>query len=139
MSNQWRRCGACKEPIALGADHYVCSVSTCNRKRTGMVFCSVSCWEVHLPVANHREAWAIDAKAPTTLEEPDKSAAPKRESRRRVVRDAAQASTVTSAPQEVLIVASRLKDYVRARRLQNLGARFGSPLRHHSPRLRRSH
>jgi histone H3/H4 len=80
-----------------------------------MVFCSVSCWEVHLPVANHREAWAIDAKAPTTLEEPDKSAAPKRESRRRVVRDAAQASTVTSAPQEVLIVASRLKDYVRAR------------------------
>jgi len=115
VSNQWRRCSACKEPIALGADHYVCNVSTCNRKRTGMVFCSVSCWEVHLPVANHRKAWAIDAKAPTTLEAPGEPAAPKRESRRRVVRDTAPARTTSDAPREILIVASRLKDYVRAR------------------------
>jgi len=128
MSNQWRRCNACKNPIALGADHYVCSVSTCNRKRTGMVFCSVSCWEVHLPVANHREAWAIDAKAPMTLDEPGPSAAPKREPRRRLVRDTAQTSTAASAPQEVLIVASRLKDYVRAKAGFNTSERVLDPL-----------
>jgi len=34
----WRPCSACKQPIALGTPYYVCSVSTCNRKRTGLVF-----------------------------------------------------------------------------------------------------
>lgn len=125
MSHPWRRCSACKEPIALGADHYVCSVSTCNRKRTGLVFCSVSCWEVHLPVANHREAWAIDAKAPLTLDEPEKSAAPKREPQRRVARDSAP---ISDAPREILIVASRLKDYVRARADFNTSERTLGPL-----------
>ena len=118
MSPQWRRCSACKEPIALGADHYVCSVSTCNRKRTGMVFCSVSCWEVHLPIANHREAWAIDAKAPATLDAPDKPSPnpnpnPNREARRQVVSSPTTAKATPRAAREVLIVASRLKDYVR--------------------------
>jgi hypothetical protein len=128
LSNQWRRCSACKEPIELGADHYLCSISTCNRKRTGMVFCSVSCWEVHLPVANHREAWAIDAKAPTTLEEPDKPAARKREPRRRVAPDTAPARATSDAPREILVVASRLKDYVRARSGFNTSERALDPL-----------
>ena len=52
----WRRCSACKKAIELGAEYWTCNVSTCNRKRTGLVFCSVTCWEVHLPVANHRDA-----------------------------------------------------------------------------------
>ena len=128
MSDQWRRCSACKEPIALGADHYVCNVSTCNRKRTGMVFCSVSCWEVHLPVANHRKAWAIDAKAPTTLVEPDKPAAPTPESRRRGGGDPPRARPTSDAPREILIVASRLKDYVRARAGFNTSERALDPL-----------
>ena len=133
MSNQWRRCSACKEPITLGADHYVCSVSTCNRKRTGMVFCSVSCWEIHLPIANHRKAWALDATAPATLEEPEKPAAPKREPQRRVVREASPASAAphnatSDAPREILIVASRLKDYVRARSDFNTSERALGPL-----------
>ncbi|MBW2281086.1 MAG: hypothetical protein JRG76_09940 [Deltaproteobacteria bacterium] len=128
MSNPWRKCSACKQSIALGADHYVCSVSTCNRKRTGMVFCSVSCWEVHLPVANHREAWAIDATAPATLEEPDKPAAPKREPRRHIVRDSTPARSAPDTPREILIVASRLKDYVRARAGFNTSERALDPL-----------
>jgi hypothetical protein len=93
-----------------------------------MVFCSVSCWEVHLPVANHRKAWAINATAPTTLEEPDKPAAPKREPPRRVVPDTAPARTTSDAPREVLIVASRLKDYVRARAGFNTSERALDPL-----------
>jgi len=66
MAETWRRCSACKQPIELGAIHYVCSVSTCNRARTALAFCSVDCWEIHLPTERHREAWAIEERAPTT-------------------------------------------------------------------------
>ena len=109
----WRRCSACKKPIPLGATYWVCNVSTCNRKRTGLVFCTVSCWEVHLPGANHRESWALERTAPTTPEaETTDSAGPKR---RRVVTSAPSRPAGSDTPQDVLIVASRLKDYVRAR------------------------
>src|SRR4030095_10924764 len=64
----WRRCSACKNPIALGATYWVCSVSTCNQKRTGLAFCTVSCWDAHLPVARHREAWAEERTAPARAE-----------------------------------------------------------------------
>lgn len=107
----WRRCSACKNPIGFGAVYWTCNVSTCNRKRTGLVFCTVTCWEVHLPGANHREAWAVEQRAPRTPEAAqDGAAAP---ARRRGVRDPAPGRR-SGAPREVLIVASRLKDYVRA-------------------------
>ncbi len=64
-ASPWRRCSACKGPIALGATYWTCNVSTCNRKRTALVFCTVTCWEVHLPMANHRETWAVERTAPT--------------------------------------------------------------------------
>jgi len=125
----WRRCSACKTPIALGATYWVCNVSTCNRKRTGMVFCTVSCWEVHLPVANHREAWAVEKQAPKTAPAlaPDRAAAPPREPRRIVARPAAP-SAPRQLPREVLIVGSRLKDYVRARSGFNTSDRVLAPL-----------
>lgn len=110
----WRRCSACKNPIALGAIHQVCSVSTCNRPRTGLVFCSVSCWEVHLPSANHREAWAVEKRAPNKFEPgegPPASGSP-----RRLVRPSQPAAPQSSSSfGDVLIVASRLKDYVRVK------------------------
>ena len=155
MAERWRRCSACKQDIALGAEHYVCSVSTCNRKRTGLVFCSVDCWEIHLPTERHREAWAVEARAPTT---PDPPAPAKRESspkRSRASTEgqgrAGRSASSTSAPivrkrgdrasetrptrraapvgsasapsrsggatdeDEILVVASRLKAYVRDR------------------------
>lgn len=123
-AGQWRRCSACKKPIALGADYYACNVSTCNRKRTALAFCSVPCWEVHLPVANHRESWAVEKKAPTTADSPaatPPAAAPaslapiEKSGRRRLVRPEPGEGAMASAPREVLIVTSRLKDYIRAR------------------------
>ncbi|MDW7709620.1 MAG: hypothetical protein SCH98_04035 [Deferrisomatales bacterium] len=63
-SDCWRRCSVCKTGIDFGTSHWVCNVSTCNRKRTGLVFCSVSCWDAHLPVARHREAWAVERVSP---------------------------------------------------------------------------
>jgi hypothetical protein len=59
-SDAWRRCNSCKKPIAFGVRYWVCNVSTCNRKRTGLVFCNVSCWDAHLPLMNHRDSWARD-------------------------------------------------------------------------------
>jgi len=119
----WRRCSACKKPIALGATFWICNVSTCNRARTALAFCTVTCWEVHLPEAHHREAWALERSAPKTASEAAAPAAAKpaappapaeRHGERRLVRPA-PASSRPAAPREILIIASRLKDYIRAR------------------------
>jgi len=68
--NIWRKCSSCKKPILHRTRHYVCSVSTCNRIRTGYVFCSVTCWDIHLPTMNHRSAWAEERTAPAYESKP---------------------------------------------------------------------
>jgi len=101
----YRTCSSCKKPIAFLAPYYACSVSTCNRKRTALYFCSVPCWDAHLPEARHREAWAEERRAPSRAEA------------EREVSVAAPAPTPTAAaetPREVLVVVSKLKAYVRA-------------------------
>jgi hypothetical protein len=139
--DQWRRCSACKKPIAPGAIYYVCSVSTCNRPRTGLVFCDVSCWEVHLPTARHRKAWAEEMTAPKTptpqptaashAKPTSASTAASRPPKKSIARpaSASRASSAESAPpREVLIIGSRLKDYVRARAGMNTSDRVLEPL-----------
>lgn len=105
MPSPWKNCSSCKHPILHGQRYYRCSVSTCNSARFQLVFCSVACWDAHAPAMNHRgSAGALDARAPA---EPGPATAVEPE--RRLVR-----STVPEAePGEVLIVASRLKDYIR--------------------------
>ena len=111
--NYWRRCSACKNPIPFGARYYNCSVSTCNNQRTGYVFCSVPCFERHLPGARHKDAAAVEANAPAAgqriivskpLSQVSSTAAP---SRTTVAPSAA-------TPREVLVIASRLKEYIAA-------------------------
>ncbi len=128
--SQWRRCSACKKPIALGSRYWACNVSTCNRKRSGLVFCSVTCWEVHLPGANHREAWAVEQTAPLSLEEGTRPAngEQRKRGRRRIVRTESSGKAAPEIPTEVLIVASRLKEYVRAQSGFNTSDRVLSPL-----------
>jgi hypothetical protein len=43
-------------------------VSTCNRDRTRLVFCSVACWDSHVATLRHRDAWAVEARAPGRAE-----------------------------------------------------------------------
>jgi hypothetical protein len=128
VAGAWRRCSACKQPIVLGARYWVCNVSTCNRSRTALAFCSLTCWEVHLPGANHREAWAVERTAPQVPAAPgapppgpasgaaarSPSPAPDRQGERRFVRPAS-ASSRPPAPREILVIASRLKEYIAAR------------------------
>ena len=65
MAETWRKCNACKNPIPFHAKYWACSVSTCNRPRTGYVFCTVSCWDSHIAEARHRDAWADEKRAPS--------------------------------------------------------------------------
>jgi hypothetical protein len=126
MSEVWKRCSTCKKEIAFGRTYYLCSVSTCTRKRTGFTFCSVECWEEHLPMMRHREAWAVEEKAPTQQEwarqraeeegPPDKpsgraEAVASAPVRRRVV--STKEPPVPAGPHEVLVIASRLKNYIK--------------------------
>jgi hypothetical protein len=127
--SQWRRCSACKQPIAFAARYWACSVSTCNRERTALVFCTLSCWEVHLPGANHREAWAVEKTAPASAGNPPAPAKAQPSSSAPTRRlPTPSARTQPAAPEEVLIVASRLKDYIRARSGFNTSDRVLAPL-----------
>ncbi len=110
VANLWKKCSACKKPILLGSQYYECSVSTCTSERTGYVFCSVGCWEAHIPGANHRSsAGAIEKYAPKTLEA------------RRIIATASPAAAATastgakssSMSNEVLVVVSKMKQYIR--------------------------
>ncbi len=60
----WRTCSVCKKPIRYGTLYQRCSVSTCNRKRVSLVFCSLDCWDAHLPDQNHRNPECIEERAP---------------------------------------------------------------------------
>jgi hypothetical protein len=113
---QWSRCSACKKPIEFASLYWVCNVSTCNRKRTALAFCSVECWEVHLPTANHREAWAVEKTAPTAAEHSKaaREGGEKNVGRRKLIRPG-PAQREPAEVEEVLIVASRLKDFIRSR------------------------
>jgi histone H3/H4 len=65
MAEIWKKCTECREDIEFGASYYQCSVSTCNRARMPLVFCSVVCWDSHLSSVRHRDAGAIEARAPS--------------------------------------------------------------------------
>ena len=103
--NGWRNCSSCKKTISFGAKYWRCSVSTCNQSRFQMMFCSLACWDAHVAVRNHRSAWAEEQRAPTG-QQPSTPEAP----RRRLVRGNAGQPKVE---REILIVASKLKKYIR--------------------------
>lgn len=66
--DRWKRCSTCKQAIGFDAEYWTCSVSTCNRPRTGLQFCSVSCWDAHVPILRHRDAGAIEGRSPSRVE-----------------------------------------------------------------------
>jgi hypothetical protein len=139
----WRNCNICKKGIGFGAEYFVCSVSTCNRKRTGLIFCGLPCFEAHLPEARHRDAWAEQVRSPSRAEweaalaaekaaadaggSAPSPAAPSAGGERRhnvsataepprnvtIARTAADTGDEQRAESEVLVVVSKLKKYIR--------------------------
>jgi histone H3/H4 len=140
--SSWKVCSTCKKPIAFEANHFLCSVSTCNRKRIGLFFCSVPCWDAHVPEARHRDAWAEPHKAPTRAEwekaEREEAEAARPEPadegavRRRIVQSEVDDPEL---PRDVLIVISKLKAYVRARSGMNTSDNVTGILSEHLRRL----
>jgi hypothetical protein len=65
MAETWLKCSACRSDLAFGSKYFQCSVSTCNRARMRLVFCSVPCWDSHVATLRHRDAWAEDKIAPS--------------------------------------------------------------------------
>ena len=83
----WKRCSTCKKEIAFTTAYWVCNVSTCNRARTALAFCSVSCWDAHVPMLRHRESWAEESRSPTAGEWARQQRATESKERRRRARE----------------------------------------------------
>ncbi len=133
----WRRCSSCKSEIGFSKTYWVCSVSTCTRSRTGFYFCSVPCWEAHLPMMRHREAFAVEMRSPSASEwereqreeqeredeqeqtrpgrPPGPAPAPAPAAPRRVVAPAPAPAPSAASDDDILVVVSKLKKYIRDR------------------------
>ncbi|MEM9489859.1 MAG: hypothetical protein AAGC55_11980 [Myxococcota bacterium] len=131
----WKRCSSCKKEIGYSTTYQVCNVSTCNRKRTGLVFCSVACWEMHLPLMRHREAYAVEKRSPSLekwrlenevmaakgsgrgASKGRASGAGRSSSSGPTVRKRASAAPSADGelPRDILIVVTKAKNYIRAR------------------------
>jgi histone H3/H4 len=108
--NYWRKCSTCKKEIGLGKIYQICEVTSCKKH----VFCSVNCWNLHNEVMNHKSAGAIEMRAPFVNEEPNEASSTPR---RILVNPNSglqnQSGAKTSMDDEILIVASKLKQYVK--------------------------
>src|SRR5262249_33035674 len=125
-SPAWARCNSCKGDIDFDQTYYVCSVSTCNRKGTELRFCSVECWDAHVPVMRHREAWAEEKRSPAQVVW-EREHPPAQEETAPVAASDSPSSmpsrpeppiarlNETGLPCDILIVVSKLKAYVGAR------------------------
>ncbi len=120
----WKKCSSCKKPLAWGSQYYVCSVSTCNGQRTGYVFCGMPCFEVHLPGARHRDAGGIKKTAPlksgSQVQQTEADSGPRRivPTGQRII----PSQPAVNKPKEILIVASKLKDYISQKADMNTSA-----------------
>jgi len=121
----WKHCSTCKKELPFRARYHACNVSTCNRGHTALAFCSVECWDSHVPLLRHRDAWAVEQSAPSREEWQREQVEEQLASERREARASAPPASVTPTPlphvapadlpHDVLIVVSKLKAYVRAR------------------------
>lgn len=115
QQNFWRECSSCKKQISYNSKYYECSVSTCTGHRTGYVFCSVNCWERHVPGAKHRDAAAIEKLSPKTAE-PGKRIIPSSNTNS----VSSSSSTHKAADQEILVVVSKVKSYIKSQADMNV-------------------
>lgn len=114
----WRKCGSCKKEIGFNTIYQMCNVSTCRK----LVFCSVDCWNLHNPVMNHKSSWAEENRSPkkeeVIMDNQDSGHTPKRI----LVQSSAKTSNQSDDTQEILIVASKLKQYIKDKYDMNTAA-----------------
>ena len=81
----------------------------------------MSCFEQHLPSARHKDAAAYEMKSPS-FQDAQREEHGGGNVKRIVTSSTAPLASKTQIPKEVLIVASKLKDYIRARSEMNTSA-----------------
>jgi len=97
----WRKCVCCKKEILVGGTYQVCSNAACRKS----VFCSVECWDTHNSVMAHKSAWAEEETAPLSSDE---------HVARKVIVESA-APKAEKVAREILVVASKMKAYIKAK------------------------
>lgn len=113
----WRKCGSCKKEIGFNTIYQMCNVSSCRK----LAFCSVDCWNLHNPVMNHKSSWAEENRSPRKenyIREQDGDAP------RRIMVSSPSSSNSShnTYSDEILIVASKLKQYVKDKYDMNTSA-----------------
>ena len=130
-STYWRKCGSCKKEIGFNTIYQVCNVSSCRK----LVFCSVDCWNLHNPVMNHKSSWAEENRSPrkeqVMVENNESGVMP----RRIIVQSKSSSSGQSYDSEEILIVASKLKQYIKDRHDMNTAASVLEALSHEVRRL----
>lgn len=96
VSLGFAKCTTCKKDIPYGQKYYVCNVTTCNQKRNNYVFCSVGCWDAHVPLMRHKDSWAEEKMAPRRIISPTNS-------------------TVIKTEPDILVVTTKVKSYIKDR------------------------
>lgn len=114
----WRKCGSCKKEINYNSTYQVCGQTACQK----FAYCSIDCWSLHNSVMNHKNGWSEDRQAPKKENEgvrriitPQKTTPSQSHSQS----DQAQNKILE---QEILIVASKLKQYVKDKHDLNTSA-----------------
>jgi histone H3/H4 len=77
-----------------------------------MVFCTMDCWDAHVPLARHREASAEEQIAPATPDAP--ALPPERDAKPGKRRIAPTKLRDPSLPKDILVISKALKAYVEA-------------------------
>lgn len=127
--NYWRKCGSCKKEIGFNSIYQVCGVSSC--KKTA--FCSVNCWNLHNEVMNHKSAWAEERRSPRKedyVPDQDENAP-----RRIIVQNKSATTEGHTNEEDILIVASKLKAYIKDKYDMNTSANVMEILSHQVRRL----
>lgn len=136
MSDFYRKCSSCKKEIAWNTRHWVCSVSSCHRVGRELVFCTVSCFDAHVPVMNHKNAGAVERRSPAhaqakdpnrpLFEKPANTAqGPKNDAKAAWIDEllgnppannqSATEAAKLAAPDEIWVVVSKVKAYIKDR------------------------
>lgn len=99
----WRKCGSCKKEIQYNSTYQVCGASSCQK----FAYCTVDCWSLHDSIMNHKNGWCEDRISPKKEQEGV---------RRLVIPQKVTTQTTQTSnalENEILIVASKLKQYIK--------------------------
>ena len=117
--NFWRKCGNCKKEILFGMAYQKCSISSCRK----FAYCSVDCWSIHDSVMGHKSAYAEEMRAPYK-DQVEGVSSPRR--KKIIINNKkgpnSPSSVSSNFDKDILIVASKLKKYVKDRHDLNTSA-----------------